>query len=36
MKEAGFTVDVVDAIGLGMTWPEFEKPTCGSTSRATW
>ena len=25
MKEAGFTVDVVDAIGLGMTWDEFER-----------
>lgn len=25
MQEAGYTVDVIDAIGLGMTWPEFEK-----------
>lgn len=25
IKEAGYTVDVIDAIGLGMTWPEFEK-----------
>lgn len=25
LKEAGYTVDVIDAIGLGMTWPEFEQ-----------
>lgn len=25
IQEAGYTVDVVDAIGLGMTWPDFEK-----------
>jgi len=25
LKEAGYSVDVVDAIGLGMTWPEFEQ-----------
>jgi len=25
MQKAGFNVDVVDAIGLGMTWPDFEK-----------
>jgi anaerobic magnesium-protoporphyrin IX monomethyl ester cyclase len=25
MQEAGLSVDVIDAIGLGMTWPEFEK-----------
>jgi anaerobic magnesium-protoporphyrin IX monomethyl ester cyclase len=25
MQEAGYSVDVIDAIGLGMTWPEFEK-----------
>lgn len=25
MQEAGYTVDVIDAIGLGMTWEEFER-----------
>jgi anaerobic magnesium-protoporphyrin IX monomethyl ester cyclase len=25
MQEAGYSVDVLDAIGLGMTWPEFER-----------
>jgi anaerobic magnesium-protoporphyrin IX monomethyl ester cyclase len=25
VKEAGYSVDVVDAIGLGMTWEEFER-----------
>jgi hypothetical protein len=25
MQEAGFTVDVLDAIGLEMSWPDFER-----------
>lgn len=25
MQQAGYTVDVVDAIGLGMTWEQFER-----------
>ncbi len=33
VQEAGYSVDVVDAIGLGMTW-KILSAICGSTNRA--